>query len=100
MSHPASSMLSMPRSAKYVKRTLRGACDAKRSCYSRNRWTCLVGGGQMSQDNGVKGKDDHVSSQQSLGEYLDHLRASKRMTLRDVEEATGHEVSNAYLSQL
>ena len=36
----------------------------------------------------------------SLGEYLGMLRAAKRMSLRDVEEATDHEVSNAYLSQL
>ncbi len=36
----------------------------------------------------------------SLGPYLASLRASKRMTLREVEEATGKEVSNAYLSQL
>ena len=36
----------------------------------------------------------------SLGEYLAAIRAAKRMSLRDVEEATEHEVSNAYLSQL
>jgi transcriptional regulator with XRE-family HTH domain len=37
---------------------------------------------------------------QSLGEYLANIRTAKRMTLREVEEATAHEVSNAYLSQL
>ncbi|HEX3125824.1 MAG TPA: helix-turn-helix transcriptional regulator [Thermoanaerobaculia bacterium] len=36
----------------------------------------------------------------SLGEYLRCLRASKEWTLREVEEATNGEVSNAYLSQL
>jgi transcriptional regulator with XRE-family HTH domain len=36
----------------------------------------------------------------SLGPYLASIRASKKMTLREVEEATGREVSNAYLSQL
>ena len=36
----------------------------------------------------------------SLGSYLADLRAAKRLTLRQVEEATGKEVSNAYLSQL
>jgi transcriptional regulator with XRE-family HTH domain len=35
-----------------------------------------------------------------LGDYLAALRAAKRMSLRDVEEATDREVSNAYLSQL
>jgi HTH-type transcriptional regulator, competence development regulator len=36
----------------------------------------------------------------SLGPYLASIRALKKMTLREVEEATGREVSNAYLSQL
>jgi transcriptional regulator with XRE-family HTH domain len=40
------------------------------------------------------------SSRQSLGEFLANVRTAKKMTLRDVEEATGGEVSNAYLSQL
>ena len=35
-----------------------------------------------------------------LGAYLKSLRAGARMSLRAVEEATGKEVSNAYLSQL
>lgn len=37
---------------------------------------------------------------QTLGEYLANVRASKKMKLREVEEATGRAVSNAYLSQL
>jgi transcriptional regulator with XRE-family HTH domain len=37
---------------------------------------------------------------QSLGEYLMHARTTKKMTLREVEEATTRTVSNAYLSQL
>jgi transcriptional regulator with XRE-family HTH domain len=35
-----------------------------------------------------------------LGSYLKSVRAGTTMTLRDVEEATNKEVSNAYLSQL
>lgn len=35
-----------------------------------------------------------------LGEYLASLRSTKRLSLRDVEEATNNAVSNAYLSQL
>jgi transcriptional regulator with XRE-family HTH domain len=37
---------------------------------------------------------------QTLGAYLFHVRTAKRMTLREVEEASDREVSNAYLSQL
>lgn len=40
------------------------------------------------------------STPQSLGEYLAQIRSVKKLTLRDVEEATDKEVSNAYLSQL
>ncbi len=40
------------------------------------------------------------SDPSALGTYLASLRASKGFTLREVEEATGKEVSNAYLSQL
>lgn len=36
----------------------------------------------------------------ALGEYLMHARLAKKMTLREVEEATAPTVSNAYLSQL
>ena len=36
----------------------------------------------------------------TLGSYLASLRTAKRLTLRQVEEATDNEVSNAYLSQL
>jgi HTH-type transcriptional regulator, competence development regulator len=35
-----------------------------------------------------------------LGPYLASIRLVRRLTLREVEEATGGEVSNAYLSQL
>jgi transcriptional regulator with XRE-family HTH domain len=37
---------------------------------------------------------------QSLAEYLGYIRGIKMLTLREVEEATNKEVSNAYLSQL
>lgn len=37
---------------------------------------------------------------QALGRFLADLRAAKRLTLRDVEEASGKTISNAYLSQL
>ena len=36
----------------------------------------------------------------SLGQYLASIRADRHMTLREVEEATDKEVSNAYLSQI
>lgn len=36
----------------------------------------------------------------TLGQYLASIRADRKMTLRQVEEATNKEVSNAYLSQI
>lgn len=36
----------------------------------------------------------------TLGEYLKALRQGVQMSLRDVQEATENDVSNAYLSQL
>ena len=36
----------------------------------------------------------------SLGQHLASIRQDRKMTLRDVEVATGKEVSNAYLSQI
>ena len=36
----------------------------------------------------------------TLGQYLASIRADRRLTLRQVEEATNKEVSNAYLSQI
>jgi transcriptional regulator with XRE-family HTH domain len=43
--------------------------------------------------------DDRTRAE-ALGAYLKSLRTGLEMTLRDVEEATEKEVSNAYLSQL
>jgi transcriptional regulator with XRE-family HTH domain len=40
------------------------------------------------------------TARQTLGDYLANIRAIRKLTLREVEEATGKEVSNAYLSQL
>jgi len=36
----------------------------------------------------------------TLGKYLASIRADRKMTLRDVELASGKQVSNAYLSQI
>lgn len=36
----------------------------------------------------------------TLGQYLASIREDRRMTLREVEEATNKQVSNAYLSQI
>lgn len=36
----------------------------------------------------------------TLGQYLKSIREDRKMSLRQVEEATNKEVSNAYLSQL
>ena len=45
--------------------------------------------------------DEHDRAGPStLGEYLRSQREGKRMSLREVEDATSGDVSNAYLSQL
>ena len=36
----------------------------------------------------------------TLGQYLASIRTDRKMTLREVEEATDRQVSNAYLSQI
>jgi transcriptional regulator with XRE-family HTH domain len=41
-----------------------------------------------------------TQTRNNLAPYLASVRARKKLTLREVEEATGKEVSNAYLSQL
>lgn len=43
---------------------------------------------------------DGADARTRLGSYLLSLREAKRLTLREVEEATDKTVSNAYLSQL
>ena len=44
--------------------------------------------------------DDLTKQPGDLGQYLRDARTALGLSLRDVEEATGHEVSNAYVSQL
>jgi len=43
---------------------------------------------------------DAQPKQMTLGEYLTDIRTVKGMTLREVEEASNRDISNAYLSQL
>lgn len=43
-------------------------------------------------------EESHASL--TLGQYLASIRADRKLTLRQVEEATDNEVSNAYLSQI
>lgn len=47
-----------------------------------------------------RGKSDFDGQPSELGALLADLRTAKGLTLRQVEEATGSAVSNAYLSQL
>lgn len=44
--------------------------------------------------------DEGSGSKLTLGQYLASIRADRRLTLRQVEEATSQQVSNAYLSQI
>lgn len=41
-----------------------------------------------------------ISKPSNFGPFIKKARLDRNMSLRDVEEATGKEVSNAYLSQL
>lgn len=45
-------------------------------------------------------RTEERATDRTLGPYLASLRTAKGLTLREVEDATGKEVSNAYLSQL
>lgn len=44
--------------------------------------------------------DDKDTPKLTLGRYLASIRADRGFTLREVEEATNKQVSNAYLSQV
>lgn len=44
--------------------------------------------------------NERRSSGVTLGQYLESIRTDRKFTLRQVEEATQKEVSNAYLSQI
>ena len=50
--------------------------------------------------NNPQDREPTTTTQLTLGEYLASVRHTLSMSLRDVEEATKKEVSNAYLSQL
>jgi transcriptional regulator with XRE-family HTH domain len=45
-------------------------------------------------------KNDPRNVSLSLGSYLSSIRADRGLTLREVQEKTDNEVSNAYLSQV
>lgn len=47
-----------------------------------------------------EGASSGASGRVTLGQYLSAIRSDRNLSLRQVEEATGKEVSNAYLSQL
>lgn len=45
-------------------------------------------------------KEDEPKKGLTLGQYLAAIRSDRKLTLREVEEGTDKEVSNAYLSQI
>jgi len=47
-----------------------------------------------------KDTEEGSGARVTLGQFLASIRTDRRMTLRQVEEATDKEVSNAYLSQI
>jgi transcriptional regulator with XRE-family HTH domain len=56
--------------------------------------------GGLMQNDPSRDPDPSTATQLTLGGYLASVRQTLSMSLRDVEEATNKEVSNAYLSQL
>lgn len=57
-----------------------------------------IGGGfTLAKDSSTEAPEGDAVT---LGQYLAAIRAARGLSLRQVEEATGKEVSNAYLSQL
>jgi HTH-type transcriptional regulator, competence development regulator len=60
-------------------------------------YSCITykGGGEV-----MPNKEKDQNEKNLLSQYLSDLRAAKGLKLREVEEATGREVSNAYLSQI
>lgn len=44
--------------------------------------------------------NESKNSKRTLGQYLASIRVDRNLSLRDVEEATSKQVSNAYLSQI
>src|SRR5580704_17906340 len=55
-----------------------------------------------SEDAAMLTRTEQAGSgkQLTLRQYLASIRSDRRMTLREVEEATKKEVSNAYVSQI
>lgn len=51
-------------------------------------------------ENQSREPESSTTTQLTLGEYLASVRQSLSMSLRDAEEASKNQVSNAYLSQL
>lgn len=45
-------------------------------------------------------KDDEPKKGMTLGQYLAAIRSDRKLTLREVEDGTNKDVSNAYLSQI
>ncbi|MGO4684538.1 helix-turn-helix domain-containing protein [Hyphomicrobium sp. 2TAF46] len=48
----------------------------------------------------MESKGETSPAGMTLGRYLASIRTARKLTLREVEEATKREVSNAYLSQI
>lgn len=55
---------------------------------------------KMTEHINAEPKTTDSGKAMPLGEFLADIRRIKRLSLREVEEATGKDVSNAYLSQL
>jgi len=54
----------------------------------------------LEEDDMLDDTQDRTDVKTTLGRYLASIRADRKLTLRQVEEATNKKVSNAYLSQI
>ena len=84
----------MERTAKFVKHIASSVLEGSQLLGS----ACRIKGSKPTVKTMGSETEKSTAPEQSLGEYLRNLRVARKLSLRDVEEASG--VSNAYLSQL
>ena len=62
--------------------------------------TIIIETKQSGKESTMATDNEKKDTKPTLGQYLQSIREDRHMTLRQVEEATEKEISNAYLSQI